>query len=112
MTSGLISRLPGGKLKPPEWSSPEGSDASRLLEQELTTRFIGGTFASATPIADVRRAHLPMLGQHLVVVVVVVVVVVIIAGSMVRCGSCTGGQRGQSWMRIPPSSIPEHCRCS
>jgi hypothetical protein len=63
MKSGFVSLLPGGKLKPPDWSSPEGSEASRLLERELTSRFIGGTFDSATPIAEVRRAHLSVLGH-------------------------------------------------
>ena len=61
--NGFVSLLPGGKLKPPDWSSPEGSEASRLLERELTSRFIGGTFDSATPIAEVRRAHLSVLGH-------------------------------------------------
>ena len=35
VTSGLISLLPGGNLKPPERSSPEGSDASQLLEHGI-----------------------------------------------------------------------------
>jgi len=57
----FLSYFPGGMQAAPEWSSASGLAALALLERELAARFVGGAFTSNTPVADVRRAHLPVL---------------------------------------------------
>ena len=60
-TAFLSLYFPGGMQAAPEWSSASGLAALALLERELAARFVGGAFTSNTPVADVRRAHLPVL---------------------------------------------------
>ena len=57
----FASSFPGGMQAAPEWSSAAGLSAAALLERELLARFDGEAFTTATPVADVRRAHLPVL---------------------------------------------------
>ncbi len=44
----FLSYFPGGMQAAPEWSSDSGLAASALLERELTARFVGGAFTTAT----------------------------------------------------------------
>ena len=57
----FTNSFPSGLQAAPEWSSTAGLAAAALLERELLARFDGEAFTTANPIADVRRAHLPVL---------------------------------------------------